>query len=98
MKITPTKVRIEFQQFNVEAQRPYDERLNEKEIVTESLSDIPHVGDYIGFLKEEDGQKGCFKVKTRNLTFNKKDGEWQIYANVVLEEITSDEFDKTIKL
>jgi len=97
LKLTPIKIRLEFQQFSEGNERPSNERLNEKEIILSSLSDIPSINDYISFLNEADGSKGHFKVKSRNFSYKSDSNLWFIFANVVLEEVSLDEFSTSIK-
>lgn len=85
------KVHVQYQQWSESSRRPLDYAMNERELIIDSISALPAVGDHVYFLTEADGEKGFYRVRSRLLghATDPQSGEWRIYANVVLEEATN---------
>ena len=90
------KYHVRYQRWDPMTSRPKDFAMNEERMDFDRPEVIPNVGDYIKFLKREDGPPGLFRVKSRFFILTCRPGEWDASVNIVVEEAATN-IDELIK-
>lgn len=81
-----------------DGERPIDEALNRETITTDSMGNIPLVGDFVCF-DNKDEIEVVYMVKSRLFDYKyiDKDGNWAVFVNVLVSRLAEGTYNRLIK-